>query len=275
MDIICDTTSKKEVFSESLEMYGIVLSFTNQYKQRLNICSIFVLILVLIINCMCFAAKHPIVENCDLSLKKCTVRMTCGLALHDYRISCKQELYGKTNTSCSELCQLSIISLANTAEGFDYLNCDCADNTYCNLIRNRTKSCYPEVDPVSKSCRVTELYCKADPSCVEAWNYFRYLCEQMFVGKECTKRCNDSLAILTRNRVGVNVRDCSCDQIDSSYQKCRSEQNNLQKLCYGTDVSNTTIASSVVSKDDTLFYISSMYITVGLLRQYITSSLNI
>ena len=233
--------------------------------------SIFVLTSLLIINCMCFAVKHSIVENCDLSLKKCTVRMTCGLALHDYRISCKQELYGKTNTSCSELCQLAIISLANTAEGYDYLNCDCADNTYCNLIRNRTKSCYPEVDPVSKSCRISELYCKADPTCVEAWNYYRYLCDKTFVGKECTKRCNDSLAILMRHRVGVNVRDCSCDQSDSSYDKCRTEQNNLQKLCYGTDVTNSSMVSSAVSNGDTFFCFNLFYMILHFLRTSIAS----
>ena len=236
--------------------------------------SIIVLITVLMFVRICFAVKHTVDENCEISLKKCTVRMTCGLALHDYRISCKQELYGKTNTSCSELCQLAIISLSYTAEGYDYLNCDCAENTYCNLIRNRTKSCYPEVDPVAKKCRISELYCKADPSCVEAWNYYRYLCEQTFSGKECTKRCNNSLSILMRHRVGVNVRDCSCDQNDSSYDKCRTEQNNLQSLCFGTEMTNTSMPSSCVSNVNNLFSVIILFDILKLSTQIISSLLN-
>jgi growth arrest-specific protein 1 len=179
--------------------------------------------------------QQQIVENCDISLKKCTNKMTCGLALHDYRISCKQELYGRSNTSCSEICQLSVISLANTAEGYEYLNCDCADNEYCNLIRERTKSCYPEVDESAKLCRVSELYCKADSTCLEALNYFNHLCGKTLNGKECTKRCNNSLSILMRHRAGVNMKECICDGDTNYYKKCLSEKRNIFRQCYGID----------------------------------------
>lgn len=192
---------------------------------------------LLLIGSVCSAKKPKVIEKCDISLKKCTVRMTCGLALHDYRISCKEELYGRTNDTCSELCQLATISLANTAEGKEYLNCDCADNTYCNLLRNRTKACHPEMEQEmakTGSCRISELYCKADPRCVESWNYYRYLCETAFIGKSCSSRCNTSLAILSRD--GVNVRQCECEP-NVSYDRCRTEQKNVLKLCSGVSSS--------------------------------------
>ena len=209
-----------------------------------------VVIVILTFGTVCLSKKQRVVEKCDISLKKCTVRMTCGLALHDYRISCKEELYGRTNETCSELCQLATISLANTIEGNEYLNCDCADNTYCNILRNRTKACYPEMEKEmakSRSCRISELYCKADPRCVESWNYYRYLCESTLAGKTCSARCNTSLTILARD--GVNVRDCSCDRNDSSYDRCRTDQKNVLKLCSG-------MSSSPVTASDALFYIN-------------------
>lgn len=121
--------------------------------------------------------------------------MSCGMALHDYRISCKQELYG-VSKNCSELCQLAIISLASTPEGYDYLHCDCAKNDYCKLIRNRTQSCNPKrnsKEPI-ETCRGAELFCRADPVCNTSYDYYRRSCAELVRGKtkECSRRCNNT-----------------------------------------------------------------------------------
>ncbi|RWS02245.1 Growth arrest-specific protein 1-like protein, partial [Dinothrombium tinctorium] len=171
-------------------------------------------------------------SNCDIALKKCTIRMPCGMALHDYRISCKQELYGLTK-SCSEHCQLAIVSLATTAEGFEYLYCDCADNEYCKLIRRRTQSCDPRVKNNAshrKPCKNAEVFCKANDICNEAYEHYKYICKDAIRGIECSKRCNNSISILWRQKAGMDLRNCSCEKQDIS---CMKESENIMKLCYG------------------------------------------
>lgn len=73
--------------------------------------------------------------SCELALRKCSKQIACGMTLHDYRLSCKQVLYG-TGKNCTEICQLAIVSLLSTPEGQQYLNCDCGSNDYCKQVKN-------------------------------------------------------------------------------------------------------------------------------------------
>lgn len=172
--------------------------------------------------------------ECTAALSKCTRQMTCGMALHDYRISCKQELYGSV-TNCSELCQLAMISLVQTSEGNEYLNCDCGNNDYCRLVRNRTKLCYPRsktaIREQIQSCKGAELYCKSDSTCSNSYEYYRGHCKNLLSGKtrECSRRCNSTINLLYRQKYGNFLKNCTCDSNSSS--RCKREKENIMRYC--------------------------------------------
>lgn len=86
------------------------------------------------------SSSSQISGSCEMALRKCSKQIACGMTLHDYRLSCKQVLYG-TGKNCTEICQLSIASLLSTPEGQQYLTCDCGPNEYCRNIRARTAAC--------------------------------------------------------------------------------------------------------------------------------------
>lgn len=173
--------------------------------------------------------------DCTIALGKCTRRMSCGIALHDYRISCKQELYG-VSKNCSELCQLSIISLASTPEGYDFIHCDCAQNEYCRLTRQRTEPCNPrknnrqEVD----MCRGAELVCRADTVCNTSYDYYKRHCNDLIKGRtrECSRRCNNTVSLLWRQKAGHSLRNCTCEK---GSIKCRRERESVMRSCIGLE----------------------------------------
>ncbi|XP_023209571.1 growth arrest-specific protein 1-like [Centruroides sculpturatus] len=174
-------------------------------------------------------------NTCDVLLKECTDTLHCGMVLHSYRISCQKERYGLVG-NCSEICRRSIIDLTTTHEGYDYLHCHCGDDEYCQTIRKRMSSCWdpravrvkdpgPPVD-----CRVAENTCQADPICLEAYRYYRSLCVEMFQGIECSRRCNNTISILNRQKLASKWEDCACND-----RKCKQERSNMLRLCLGVN----------------------------------------
>ena len=53
------------------------------------------------------SSSLQITGSCELALRKCSKQIACGMTLHDYRLSCKQMLYGAVR-NCTEICQLAI-----------------------------------------------------------------------------------------------------------------------------------------------------------------------
>src|SRR5581483_9587976 len=105
--------------------------------------------------------------------------------------------------------------------------------------RRRTESCLPREtlklrnSQENRTCIVSELYCKADPVCEEAWTYHRQLCEQVFLGnKECNTRCKNSMNILLQ-RWNVNIKECECE--GGNYERCISEKRQILPSCYGIE----------------------------------------
>lgn len=205
--------------------------------------------------------------DCTIALGKCTRRMSCGIALHDYRISCKQELYG-VSKNCSELCQLSIISLASTPEGYDYIHCDCAQNEYCRLTRQRTEPCNPkrnnrqEVD----MCRGAELVCRADTVCNTSYDYYKRHCNDLIKGRtrECSRRCNNTVSLLWRQKAGHSLRNCTCEKGST---KCRRERESVMRSCIGLEgfkAGYTSSSTSITSRSKELLFLTSCTISLFL-----------
>lgn len=171
--------------------------------------------------------------DCEQAHGKCTRRMACGVAFHDYKISCKQELYGLTK-NCTELCQLSLISLASTPEGYDYLRCDCESNEYCKLVRQRTESCNPRRNNRQEivMCKGAELFCRADTVCNTSYDYYRRHCSDLIQGRTrtCSRQCNNTAALLWRQKAGHSFKTCTCEKGAS---RCRREREAIMKSCLG------------------------------------------
>lgn len=212
-------------------------SFETMKMTKLIICQLLFVYTTILI------AQPKFNLNCDVALKQCTSDMTCGMILHDYRISCKQELSGVRVDNCSEICQLSIVSLVTISQGRNYLHCDCSNYDYCKTVRNRMQNCYEQVNlPIAdtkniqaRSCRVTEMYCQANSQCLQALDYYKQLCESAIQGNECTRRCNHSISLLKRQRWGHDITQCVCD--GGNADKCLIEKNNIQNLCFTSKAS--------------------------------------
>ena len=183
--------------------------------------------------------------DCEYAHGKCTRRMACGVAFHDYKISCKQELYGLTK-NCSELCQLSMISLASTPEGYDYLHCDCEANDYCKLVRQRTEPCNPRKNSRQEivMCKGAELFCRADTVCNTSYDYYRRHCNDLIQGKTrvCSRQCNNTVALLWRQKAGHSFKTCTCEKGSS---RCRREREAIMKSCLGLHGYRAAASSSI------------------------------
>ena len=182
-------------------------------------------------------AQHKSDLNCSVALENCSSDMTCGMILHDYRISCKQELFGSRVDDCSQTCQLSIVSLVTTTHGKNYLNCDCNHNYYCETVRIRMRHCYERVNlPTNnikntqpRSCKITEMYCRANSQCLQALGYYKQLCKSAFQGNECTEKCNHSISLLKKQRWGHDITQCICNGENAN--QCLKEKKNIRRLC--------------------------------------------
>jgi hypothetical protein len=122
--------------------------------------------------------------NCDFAISYCAKKTNCNLALHDFRISCKNEINGLVEI-CSQPCQSSIITLLAIEEGNQYLNCVCINNSHCDLFKERIKVCdkwlmnrelnINKLMDNHKSCYVNQVFCASNSICNLKYQNYRYL----------------------------------------------------------------------------------------------------
>ncbi|GIY18386.1 hypothetical protein CEXT_780501 [Caerostris extrusa] len=174
-------------------------------------------------------------QDCDFARSKCAYRSSCYKALHSYMVGCADVLAGRT-TKCPFACTRALISLTSTEYGLSLSTCDCGENEFCRLSKERIEVCRPEVshaiaDDTVVSCSVAKWICAADTLCSTALDFYHRLCRPMFHGRKCTPRCNNSLAILDRQEKATKLKDCFCD--GSEDFPCRNIRKYTQRLCYG------------------------------------------
>ncbi|XP_054158399.1 growth arrest-specific protein 1-like [Oppia nitens] len=175
---------------------------------------------------------------CELALPKCTGHQDCGLALHDFRIGCRSELFGRqsddnnnnNNNGCTDECRISVLRLTKSALGVNYLYCRCGESSYCNLIQKRLKRCYPQSSSSSQSdmtdCHTIELYCRADANCAQLWSTYRDACGPVVVvnsnnGNDglCDGKCVDSFDVLSNEiamQFGTDLLKCRCNSSNNN-----------------------------------------------------------
>ncbi|XP_023240254.1 growth arrest-specific protein 1-like [Centruroides sculpturatus] len=176
-------------------------------------------------------------STCEEVTNKCTATHLCGLVMHSYRISCERERYGLTD-NCSEVCRISIVDLSTTLLGFEFLHCDCADDSYCRTVRNRIRSCWNGGDDNSSGqrqlapvdCGVARSTCLSDAVCAEAFQYYTSLCSEMLLGNTCNRRCNNSIYMLNKQKLAGQLDTCLC-----SDGECRRDRSNMLRLCFGVE----------------------------------------
>lgn len=204
-------------------------------------------------------------ELCVDMQSRCIQRVGCGMALQNYLVGCA-DLVNRDDydldldtprpsrrrgggrrggrgqeRACLPRCRRALISLLSTedGEGEQFMTCDCQGEEFCVEQRQRLDVCGREVmsslraaldDTTPIDCSLAEMICEADTSCQAALDYYRDHCRQLFDGKTCSKRCNNSIAILHRQDKGRKLATCHCD--GSEGYNCPALRHHTQRLCY-------------------------------------------
>ncbi|UYV73532.1 hypothetical protein LAZ67_10004011 [Cordylochernes scorpioides] len=181
---------------------------------------------------------------CEDLRNRCHFRSGCSRALKDYMEACGDILAGHGNGKCPSACVHALFALRSTSIGYAMEGCACHGSPFCLAAHRRMEVCREAVDRVSQDpeppCGAARAMCRADSACDTALKYVVTLCRGLFTGHRCSPRCNNSLAILSRQPRGHPlINSCSCD--GSERYPCRELHRNAPKLCYGrTEVVTTT-----------------------------------
>lgn len=65
---------------------------------------------------------------------------------------------------------------------------------------------------------------------------FRQLCRDALKGEHCTKKCNKSINVLSKQIDGISIQKCDCDQSLTLLQLCRAEKYNVLKTCFDIEL---------------------------------------
>ena len=209
-----------------------------------------VLILIAVID-VTMATKDVTTERatvCGVAQARCMSNLGCGMALHNFAQYCSPLIHSETD-ECTPRCKSALISLvgagrderadAGAGAGEAFMTCDCEDNEYCVAQKQRVSVCtsavlrdivhvYDDTTPIS--CSLAELVCAADTSCLTALDYYQRHCVRLLRGDGCTARCNNSVAILYRQRKARKLRDCYCDGTED--YDCPTLRRNMRKKCF-------------------------------------------
>ena len=185
---------------------------------------------------------------CGVAQARCMSNIGCGMALHNFAQYCSPLIHSETD-ECTTRCKSALISLvgagrderadAGAGAGEAFMTCDCEDNEYCTVQKQRVSVCtsavlrdivhvYDDITPIS--CSLAELVCAADTSCLTALDYYQRHCVRLLRGDRCTARCNNSVAILYRQRKARKLRDCYCDGTED--YDCPTLRRNMRNKCF-------------------------------------------
>ncbi len=70
--------------------------------------------------------------------------------------------------------------------------------------------------------------------CLTFLFYFRQLCRDALKGEHCSKKCNKSIDVLSKQTDGIQVKDCDCDTYHQDL--CLTEKNNVLKTCFDIEL---------------------------------------
>ena len=193
--------------------------------------SAIILMGMVVINTIMWDMAKSSIMRCEEAKLKCAYRTGCGSALQHYLTGCAPVLQGN---DCSETCQHALIALTSTDEGKELMTCECEDDL-CVQSKQRVEICRSSVTTVMNktrvSCRIATWICNADTLCQTALKYYNRFCKSMFQGRKCTKRCSNSISILTRQEKAAKLNTCQCDGYED--YDCRGIHRNMNVLCFG------------------------------------------
>ena len=182
-------------------------------------------------------------ESCDIVKSRCSSRVGCKMALHNFFMGCNDLLYGDT-TECTVQCTRALISLLSVEDriGVGFTDCDCEGEESCELRKSRVEVCTGTVleaiktlnDSSVVSCSLARWLCEADSSCLVALTYYINHCESLLDGIKCTIRCNNSRSILYRQEKAAKLINCACEGNEEF--DCVTIRQNTERLCFNRDI---------------------------------------
>lgn len=84
------------------------------------------------------------------------------------------------------------------------------------------------------SCETAQWICAADATCSKALEYYHTYCQSMFLGKRCSFRCKNSIAILRKQEKAAKLDTCRCDGREE--YDCPRIRANMAKLCFNKTI---------------------------------------
>lgn len=201
----------------------------------------------------CSVAGDQICEQAQIN---CAFRSDCGPALQAFHTHCASLLTGppSTNTSqdpqflppqatCPDECAQALIALTASDTGVELMSCNCAGNRQCEQSRARLQVCRARVEPLLRpdaviSCSYAHLRCESHSQCSTALDFFVRHCRSAISGRHCSRRCANSLSVLTRQPHAARLARCECD--GNERFACPTIKRNVRSLC-GLNETDLTI----------------------------------
>ncbi|KAK7584302.1 hypothetical protein V9T40_005265 [Parthenolecanium corni] len=182
---------------------------------------------------------------CESANQQCSFRTGCSMALQEYVRSCSIMLHRSPDSSviCPEVCKNALIALTSTDEGRDLMTCECTEK-YCKEAKRSVEVCRPHVmNAVRKdaivTCEVAQLICQADATCAKALEYYNAYCRSVFVGRKCSARCKNSIAILRKQEKSAKLDSCRCTGRED--YNCVQIRMNTARLCFNQTLDKSQV----------------------------------
>ena len=159
---------------------------------------------------------------------------------------------------------------------FLIFQCTCDDDA-CLLQKSRVEPCRSEVTwntapDTIVSCSAASWICMADPLCSTALNYYNRNCQAMFKGGKCSKRCKNSLEILTRQSSAGKLATCWCDGTEEF--QCQEIRDNTDSLCFDRDRDvEDAISDNEVKESRGVMKNSSLLVVISMICSVLNTSL--
>lgn len=153
--------------------------------------------------------------SCSEAFERCNLRDACRPAYEAYRIECNDLINNKTN-ECSPKCIKALISLRSWEDSDDLINCDCEDDDFCLMSKQKVQLCKPQVDKALDkntivSCSTARSICAAATGCSSALDHYYEKCRSLLTSHYCSRSCNNSLTILYTRSEAKKLINCYCD----------------------------------------------------------------
>uniref|UniRef100_H3A7W6 GDNF/GAS1 domain-containing protein n=2 Tax=Latimeria chalumnae TaxID=7897 RepID=H3A7W6_LATCH len=173
---------------------------------------------------------------CWQALLRCQQERDCELAYNQYMRACDPFLKG-ARKQCPSHCIGALVRLNQTLNGPDLESCDCGQDTQCRRTKSAIEPCMPRryrtdpAVPADLGCTEARQRCEDEAACQGMLTSYLANCGQLFNGRRCTAKCQDTIEHMLSTPSGALLNKCICDGVERPF--CEVMKDNMERLCFG------------------------------------------